>query len=107
MEPLKKYQQILVHFLEECALVRYANGPELEQQVIADYERNHFQLATVGWHKGRFIHEVVFHFDLKDGKVFIQQNWTDLRVADELKARGIAPTDIVVGPARALAATSV
>lgn len=107
METLKKYQQILIDFLEEYARIGYANGPELEQQVIADRERNHFQLVSIGWHKGRFVHEVVFHFDIKEGKIFIQQNWSDLRLAKELTARGIAPDDILVGSTPAVAPASV
>jgi len=95
METLK--QQIVIDFLEEYARIRYANGPELEQQVIADRERNHFQLVSVGWHEGRFIHEVVFHLDIKGGKIFIQQNWSDLRLVNELTARGVAPEDIALG----------
>ncbi len=105
METLKKYQQIVIDFLEEYARIRYANGPELEQQVLADRERNHFQLVSVGWHQGRFVHEVVFHFDIKEGKVFIQQNWSDLRLVNELTARGISSSDIVVGSMPALAPT--
>ncbi|MCY7351193.1 MAG: XisI protein [Cytophagaceae bacterium] len=97
METLKKYQQILIDFLEEYASIQYVNAPEPEQQVIADLQRNHFQLVSMGWHKGRFVHDVVFHFDIKDGKIFIRQNWSDLRLAKELTTRGVAPPDIVVG----------
>ena len=69
----------------------------MESQVIIDTKRNHFELVNVGWHKGQFIHEVVFHFDIKDEKIIIQQNWTDIKLSKELVSRGVMPTDIEVG----------
>ncbi|MCU0340812.1 MAG: XisI protein [Spirosomaceae bacterium] len=97
METLVKYQKILVSFLEEYAQISYANAPNLEQQVIADITRNHFELVSIGWHKGQFVHDVVFHFDIKDNKVWIQQNWTDLKLTKILIQKGIDPADIVIG----------
>lgn len=40
------YQQILIDFLEEYARVRYANGPELDQQAIAGCDRNQLKLVS-------------------------------------------------------------
>ncbi len=97
MEKLKKYQRILLTFLEEYAAIHYANAPKLEQQVVADLDRNHFQLVSIGWHKKQFVYEVVFHFDIKDGIVWIQQNWTDIKLTEDLIRRGISPADIQVG----------
>ena len=34
---------------------------------------------------------------IKSGKIWIQQNMTEIRVAQELVNRGIAKTDIVLG----------
>lgn len=97
MEALATYQTIIIDFLEEYATISYANAPGIEQQVIADTQRNHFELVSIGWHKGRFVHEVVFHFDIKGSKIWIQQNETDIRVSKELIARGVNANDIVVG----------
>ncbi|MDZ7934889.1 MAG: XisI protein [Emticicia sp.] len=97
MEKLTKYSQIIVDFLEEYSKVSYPNAPTLEQQVIVDTKRNHFELVSVGWHKEQFIHEVVFHFDIKDNKIIIQQNWTDIKISQELVRRGVEADDIKVG----------
>ena len=97
MEKIKKYQKILLHFLEDYSKINYANAPDLEQQVIADSERNHYQLVSLGWQKAKFVHDVVFHFDLKDNKIWIQQNWTDVKISKELIDRGVSPADIIIG----------
>ena len=97
MEKIAKYSQILTDFLEEYSKIAYPNAPLLESQVISDTQRNHYELVNVGWHKGQFIHEVVFHFDIKDDKIIIQQNWTDIKLSKELVKRGVAFEDILIG----------
>lgn len=96
MDKVKEYQDIIIAFLEEYAAIPYANST-IEKQVIADRQRNHFQLVAVGWEGDRFDHSTIFHFDIKDGKVWIQQNWTELQIGDELVARGIPATNIILG----------
>jgi hypothetical protein len=53
--------------------------------------------TTLGWDKDKFVFDIILHFDIKDGKVWIQQNWTDLLLDEELQKRGIERQDIVVG----------
>ena len=97
MDKIKHYQNVLIEVLSTYAnLGSPASG--LTRQVIADKENNHFQLVTIGWREGkRFTYIVAFHFDIVDGKVWIQQNNTEAHIADELVERGIASSDIVVG----------
>ena len=97
MEKVKTYQKILLSFLEDYSKITYANAPNLEQQILVDTKRNHFQLVSVGWQNGKFIYDVVFHFDIKNVQIWIQQNWTDLKLRQELVDRGVANQDIFVG----------
>ncbi|MEM7659261.1 MAG: XisI protein [Bacteroidota bacterium] len=97
MDTVKSYQKILIRLLEKHAAYKPANIPDAERQVIADTERNHYQLVTIGWEGDRFVHNCSFHFDIKEGKVWIQQNRTDINIADELVSMGIPKTDIVLG----------
>ena len=97
MEKVKTYQKILLSFLEDYSKITYANAPNLEQQILVDTKRNHFQLVSIGWQKSKFIYDVVFHFDIKNGQVWIQQNWTDVKLRQELVERGVENKDIFVG----------
>jgi XisI protein len=97
MVKVKKYQKIILSFLQEFASIRYTNAPELEQQIIADTTRNHFQLVNVGWYRQRFTHDTLFHIDIKNNKIWIQQNETEVMIADELIAKGVRKNDIVLG----------
>lgn len=52
---------------------------------------------SAGWQKGKFIYDVLFHFDIKNGQIWIQQNWTDIKLCQELVERGVENQDIFVG----------
>lgn len=96
MDTLTRYRQILTAFIEECAAVPYASS-EVKKQVVVDSERDHFQLMSVGWHRDTYTCHIVLHFDIIDGKIWVQYNNTEMLIADELVSRGVLPTDIVLG----------
>ena len=45
----------------------------------------------------RRVYGCVLHLDIKEGKIWIEQNMTEMRVAQELVAQGISKKDIVLG----------
>jgi XisI protein len=97
MDKIAKYQQVILELLEEYSAIPPSYPTELRDEVVADTVRNHFQLITLGWEGTRFVYEVVFHLDLIDGKVWIQQNNTEANLAEELCDRGIPKSDLVIG----------
>ena len=97
MDKIKKYQDIIVNYLEDYAKIKPANLPDVDSYVIADREKNHFQLLQTGWQDSKFIFTVILHFDIKDGKVWFQRNITERDVVDVLMEKGIAREDIVLG----------
>lgn len=62
---------------------------EVQVQLILDTERNHYQWMNVGWQELNRIYRYVMHFDIKHGKIWLQQNLTDLNPAEELVEMGI------------------
>lgn len=97
MDKVKKYQEILIAYLEEYAKIKPANQPDIDSYVIIDRVNNHFQLLQLGWQGNQYVFTVVFHFDIKDGKVWFQRNITEREVVDVLMEKGIPKEDIVLG----------
>lgn len=97
MDKIKQYQDIIIQYLQEYAKIKPANQPDLDSYVIVDRENNHFQLLQLGWQDNRYVFTVVFHFDIKDGKVWFQRNITERDVLDVLMEKGIPEEDIVLG----------
>lgn len=111
MDQIVKYQQIILELLEEYSAIPPSYPTGLRDELVADTVRNHFQLISLGWEGHRFVYEVVFHLDIIEGKIWIQQNNTEANLAEELVERGIPKSDVVIGfqPAavRALSGYSV
>jgi len=70
---------------------------EVETQIIADTEHDHYQLVHVGWQDERRVYGCVFHIDIKNGKIWIQYNGTEWHIAEELVKFGVPKEDIVLG----------
>lgn len=98
MDKIEKYSQYIIEFLEEEATYKIANLAEtVNTQVVADTQRHHYQLLRVGWNKREFVFYCVYHFDIRNGKIWIQQNNTEVMVADKLMEKGVMKSDIVLG----------
>jgi hypothetical protein len=52
---------------------------------------------NVGWHQFNRVYRCIIHIDIKDGKVWLQQNLTDQDPAKELVKMGVEKEDIVLG----------
>ncbi|MCC6723517.1 MAG: XisI protein [Saprospiraceae bacterium] len=97
MDKVKKYEQIILHLLNDYAGIRKSLTPNVISQVLVDRENQHYQLLSIGWHNGKFVYTMAFHFSIQNDKVWIQQNNTDAMIADELVERGVLRSDIVLG----------
>ena len=98
MDKIEQYRAVI-----QSLLTRYTNhnycqlNPEIETQLIFDTERDHYQWMDVGWQELNRIYQSIIHFDIKDGKIWLQQNLTEWNPAEELVAMGIPREDIVLG----------
>ena len=94
MATLENYRQIVRDLLAEHAT---NNDPNIESQVIYDTEHDHYQLVDIGWQGLQRIYACYVHIDIKDGKIWIQHNMTEIDLGQELVARGVPPSDIILG----------
>jgi hypothetical protein len=98
MDKVNRYRQILREVLENYAADRsgHAQPGDLETQLLFDLEHDHFQVLRVGWHGQKQVFSVVFHFDIKDGKIWAQRNVSDYDIIGDIEARGVPKEDIVL-----------
>lgn len=96
MNKLNLYRQAIQAILTDYVKVPISNG-EIESQTVFDTQQDHYQVMNVGWDGNRRVHGCVLHLDIKDGKVWVQQNMTEMPIAQELMALGVAKKDIVLG----------
>lgn len=98
MEKIATYKQIVFDIVEEIANM-IPEEEHVETQLIADDKRGHYLLSSVGWYPTLSREFSVFvHIDVKpNGKVWIQHDGTDLRIAEWMSEKGIPKSDIVLG----------
>jgi hypothetical protein len=95
---IKKYQKIIIDFLQERAKIKAANITDCENVAIIDKDNHNYQLVTIGWIGTRYVHSSAFHLGIADnGKIWIRANATDIDIADILEDQGVPKSDIVLG----------
>jgi hypothetical protein len=96
MDKLNQYRQyvqtLISHYAEDDV-----SDDEVEVQLICDTQRDHYQWMNVGWQEFSRIYRTIIHIDIKDGKIWLQQNLTEQNPAEELVAMGVPREDIVLG----------
>ena len=96
MDKTERFQKIIIQYLESVMPEQTQDG-DVEYQLVCDTERHHYQIQKVGWRGDLYIHKTYLHFDIKNEKIWIQENRTEREVGDELLELGIPKSDIVIG----------
>jgi XisI protein len=95
MERLEHYRQCICKLLTGQATPE--DDPDVECQLLLDAEHDHYQLLDLGWKGLRRVYHCFIHLDIKDGKIWIQRNMTEVDIAKELVDMGVPKEDIVLG----------
>ena len=96
MEKLKQYRQWIQQVLAEHNKYKPAYG-DLDQFTVFDQQGDHYQLITIGWEGDRRIFSCLVHIDVKDEKIWIQHDGTEVGIANELTALGVPKQSIILG----------
>ncbi len=96
MDKLNNYRQKIKQILTQYSQYKPSYG-EVEIEEIFDLERDRYQLVSVGWNHQTRIYGCMIHLDIKNEKIWIQQNTTEFDIARELVEMGVPKHDIVIG----------
>jgi hypothetical protein len=96
MDKLNKYRSIIHSVVGEIADMT-PSDKNSETQLIMDDVRGHYVLFSIGWQDILREYLPFVHIDIKpDGKVWIQHDGTDLKIALWLAEKGVSKQDIVL-----------
>lgn len=96
MDTIAAYRDIIQTLLNEYAETPISNGA-IDCYTVFDTQHDHYQVMNVGWDGHRRVYGCVLHLDIKDEKIWVEQNMTEMRVAQELVKRGVKREHIVLG----------
>lgn len=95
MEKIAQYRQYIQNVLQTYAC-HPVSQEGLEVQLGCDIERDHYYVFNVGWEKNHRNYGCVLHVDIKDNKIWIQHDGTEIGIANELVNLGVPKEDIVL-----------
>lgn len=96
MAALEKYRNIIKQFLTNYAANKPSHG-DIEMQTVFDNERDHYQVVAVGWDNKQRVYGCSIHIDIKDSKIWLQTNNTEIDIGQDLLNSGVPKEDIVIG----------
>ena len=96
MDSLNKYREAVEKVLNDVAHLPTVS-PDLEHKTLFDSKSDNYAVLELGWDKARRMHALIAHVEIINGKVWVQEDNTDLAIAEELADAGIPENDIVIG----------
>ena len=98
MDRLAKYKKIVRETLTKHLGFPTRDFPNLQDILVVDAQEKHFLFLTVGWEKDEYVHDTVYHFEVREnGEVWIHQCNSTAEIDRELVEGGVAETDLKVG----------
>lgn len=96
---LARYRGIIRRMILDIAKMSEGQGARdgLETLAVCDDRRGRYLLVNVGWQLGRHVDAITVHVRLQDGKVWLEDDMTNLAIADMLVEAGIPKKKIVLG----------
>ncbi len=95
MATLDKYRTKIQQLLDKYGNM-ISSTQDIETQIIVDEKHDHYQLVHIGWHNNNRTYGCVLHIDIKNNKIWIQHDGTEIGMANELVALGVPKKDIVL-----------
>lgn len=96
LEKIHKYRIVIKEILNQYATYKPSYG-EIEVQTLFDTEHDHYQVLGIGWNKKERVYSCSMHLDIKNNKIWIQINNTELDIGQALVKMGVPKEDIVIG----------
>jgi len=97
MDTLEKYRNSI-----KKILIEYHNwvsgSANLDQEscLVIDEKHDQYFWLLMGWEGKKKIRNIQVHIRIKNEKIYIEEDWTEEGIANELLREGIAKSDIVL-----------
>jgi hypothetical protein len=98
MDKLTNYRMLIKRYLSHVeSLVNREPTPGVETVCVFDEQRDHYLLLRIGWTADRRARHITLYVSIRDGKIWVEEDWTEYGIATELLKAGVPTQDIVLG----------
>lgn len=89
----QKIKQVIDLYLQQ---LRQPANAHLQFEAIMDTEGNHYQIIALGWEGSHRVFNLLFHLDIIDHKIWVQEDKMENSIAEILVEHGVSKKDIVL-----------
>jgi hypothetical protein len=98
MDKLTTYRNLVKKILSDlAAFANRSPDPEVETSCVFDEERDAYLLTSMGWSGRNRVRAMTVFVRLRNGKIWIDEDWTEEGITKDLLAAGVPKEDIVLG----------
>lgn len=96
MDNLIDYRSTIQKILTDYHVLNQKSNSSTESSLVFDEIHDQYLLILMGWDRDERIKNTMIHVRLKDGKIWIEEDWTEEGIATELLQKGISKDAIVL-----------
>lgn len=97
MDQLTKYQKLIKRLLSQHVEAENQQPtPGVENLFVTDDESGNYIWLNLGWFQRERLNTPTLHVRLKNEKIWIEEDWTEFGLANELMQEGVPKADIVL-----------
>lgn len=97
MDKLIEYSNLIKRILTEYVeLSNRHHNPDIETFLIVDEAKAHYIWMNLGWQNGERVTGMTVYVRIRDGKFWIEEDWTEDGIATDLVSAGVPREDIVL-----------
>jgi hypothetical protein len=97
MDQLTEYPKLIKRILTEYVELRNRHpNPDIETFLIVDEAKAHYIWMNLGWQNGERVTGMTVYVRIRDGKFWIEEDWTEDGIATDLVHAGVPREDIVL-----------
>lgn len=97
MDKLTEYSSLIKRILSEyVALCNRHPNPSIETFLVVDEAKAHYIWMNLGWQNGDRVTGITVYVRIRDGKFWIEEDWTEDGIANDLVRAGVPKEDIVL-----------
>lgn len=98
MDKLEGYRKIIKEILTNYhQLSRTSAQSDIEDLLTFDEQQDNYLWLRSGWDGTKRVSTIIIFLRIKNGKVWVEEDWTDLCIVDDLLEAGVPKSDIVLG----------
>lgn len=97
MDKLTEYSMLIKRILTEyIELSNRHPNPDIETFLIVDDVKAHYIWMNLGWQNDDRINGMTVYVRIRDGKFWVEEDWTEDGIATDLVRAGVPKEDIVL-----------